>query len=105
METEDILHVQSRTIQKLHQYFEAESVPDEDYIDLVKVIVAAGTSILDETGQPESTTDTFQASLFAEAKSLWLATCLKNADSDENPKTVMKECNAVYDRVMRKRRR
>ena len=105
METEAILHVQSRTIQKVHQYFEAESVPDEEYIDLVKVIVAAGTSILDETGQPKSTTDTFQASLFAEAKNLWLATCLKNADSDENPKAVMKECNAVYDRMMRKRRR
>jgi hypothetical protein len=105
METEYILRIQSRTIQKLHQHFEAELIPDEEYVQLVNIVIEAGISILDELGQSKSSVDAFQATLSTEAKNLWLTTCLKNSDADEDSKIVTKESSAAYDRILKKQRK
>jgi len=102
---QDVAEVESRNLELLHRHFEKILMPDEDYIQMVEVLISAGASIVRESGYMPEEIEAFEAALRQQAKNYWLATCARNTLPSESQGEALEEALREYKRILKQQRK
>ena len=87
----------------LHRHFERVEMPDNEYIQLVEIIISAGASIAKESGYLPAEVQAFEAALRLQAKEYWLATCAKNIFPQEDQDDFLAKASREYDNILKQK--
>jgi hypothetical protein len=101
MNAEDVARVQRHTIKHLAEHSEQVSMPDDEFIPLISVVISAGALLLREDGVSERDIEKFTRDLKQEAKSAWLAFCAKLWSEDVNEAAELLLASKDFDQIFK----
>jgi hypothetical protein len=88
-----------KIIKNQHQFFDTEESEDLEHITNIKRIIVSVSGYLNTEGVPEDKISDLVENLREVAKQLYLDSCFKNRDEDEDKDLVTRESEVWFDYI------